>query len=498
MIEATSQNTTQSNNSHNQQEQIIYRDHQQGKEIKLGVSFGDQESGYYTDGVSGQEHYSSHPADYISVDQYSVPIENPPYTDFELTLGHNQEFGLINENHTQIDHESDNDKIDGLGDYNRGNTPVARCNECGLSFRSFSGLYHHQKTHEGQLFKCPEPECSKEYKTEHLLRRHLKVHRDHREGNLKCPHCEKTFCRADYLEIHIKRHLGQKDEKCPECGKGFVCKSDLIRHKLNVHSAFGRYQCPDCGKRLRSNTSLNRHRQSRLCIKAPMSVPYHPGCTPTIYGLVDPESEEHLRASSQSYELQDQQHQHVSTHQHQQDGLVGQDPQHQQHAQSQLTYEDTTVYPASQATPTSIFQTVIVENTLSPMNGGGNPTLNSTLEMTPQDEELTKTSPRAYETSLSFNESPDSTISPDSSDMFIQHPAHIETSTSQQNAHLHDYSSIPASYYSNQAHMGYADLQFVGNSNSVEHFFQNASVANHLPHERSSADTNASYHLVTN
>ena len=50
-----------------------------------------------------------------------------------------------------------------------------------------------------------------------------------------------TFCRADYLEIHIKRHLGQKDEKCPECGKGFVCKSDLIRHKLNVHSAFGRF-----------------------------------------------------------------------------------------------------------------------------------------------------------------------------------------------------------------------------------------------------------------
>ena len=98
--------------------------------------------------------------------------------------------------------------------------PIATCSQCGVTFRSFSGLYHHQKTHEGQLYKCPEPGCNKEYKTEHLLRRHLKVHRDHREGNLKCPHCEKTFCRADYLEIHIKRHLGQKDEKCPECGKG--------------------------------------------------------------------------------------------------------------------------------------------------------------------------------------------------------------------------------------------------------------------------------------
>ncbi|CAG5080455.1 Oidioi.mRNA.OKI2018_I69.PAR.g9597.t2.cds [Oikopleura dioica] len=453
MIETRRQNTTAQST---EQDQIIYS--HRGQEIKLGVAFENQDA-YYTD--APQDHFT-HPSDYIQVDQYSVPIENPPYSEFELQLGNNQDFGMINENHNQREHDSDND-IDGLG------------------------LYHHQKTHEGQLFKCPEPECSKEYKTEHLLRRHLKVHRDHREGNLKCPHCEKTFCRADYLEIHIKRHLGQKDEKCPECGKGFVCKSDLIRHKLNVHSAFGRYQCPDCGKRLRSNTSLNRHRQSRLCIKAPMSVPYHP-YTPAIHGLIDPESEEALRTSQSYSDIQDQ-HQVSQQHQHQAQHQVSQQ-------QPTLTYDET-VYPSATPTPSSgIFQTVIVENTLSPMNGGGNPTLNSTLEMTPQEEELSKRSPQNYETSLSFNESPDSTISADNSEMFIHHPSHVEPSTSQQN-HLHDYSSIPTSYYSNQSHMGYADLQFVGNSNSVEHFFQSASVSNHLPHERSSADLTQNQMLPT-
>ena len=113
--------------------------------------------------------------------------------------------------------------------------PIATCSQCGVTFRSFSGLYHHQKTHEGQLYKCPEPGCNKEYKTEHLLRRHLKVHRDHREGNLKCPHCEKTFCRADYLEIHIKRHLGQKDEKCPECGKGKFFNSNFCLQTIGFY-----------------------------------------------------------------------------------------------------------------------------------------------------------------------------------------------------------------------------------------------------------------------
>ena len=29
--------------------------------------------------------------------------------------------------------------------------PISRCDQCGLTFRSFSGLYHHQKTHEGLL-----------------------------------------------------------------------------------------------------------------------------------------------------------------------------------------------------------------------------------------------------------------------------------------------------------------------------------------------------------
>ena len=28
--------------------------------------------------------------------------------------------------------------------------PISRCDQCGLTFRSFSGLYHHQKTHEGK------------------------------------------------------------------------------------------------------------------------------------------------------------------------------------------------------------------------------------------------------------------------------------------------------------------------------------------------------------
>ena len=51
---------------------------------------------------------------------------------------------------------------------------ITFCTKCDQGFQSISGLYNHSKAHEGKEYPCPEPECNKKYKTEHLLRRHLK------------------------------------------------------------------------------------------------------------------------------------------------------------------------------------------------------------------------------------------------------------------------------------------------------------------------------------
>ena len=63
---------------------------------------------------------------------------------------------------------------------------VAVCKKCNQGFQSISLYNSHQKIHEndsspsyadcelGNTFTCPEDGCDKKYKTEHLLRRHLK------------------------------------------------------------------------------------------------------------------------------------------------------------------------------------------------------------------------------------------------------------------------------------------------------------------------------------
>ena len=63
---------------------------------------------------------------------------------------------------------------------------VAICKKCNQGFQSIALYNSHQKVHEnesnssyadselGNTFTCPEDGCAKKYKTEHLLRRHLK------------------------------------------------------------------------------------------------------------------------------------------------------------------------------------------------------------------------------------------------------------------------------------------------------------------------------------
>ncbi|XP_056424587.1 zinc finger protein OZF-like [Hyla sarda] len=150
----------------------------------------------------------------------------------------------------------------------RGKRPYS-CPECGKSFSKKTNVMKHLRTHtSAKPFACSE--CGKCFAQKSSLVNHYKSHSDKKP--FACPECWKWFSKKSYLMLHMRTHTGEKPYSCMECGKGFSKKSSLVRHRRThtrgkTFSEYGRYfsqksgnyrhfknhpdkpfSCPECGK----------------------------------------------------------------------------------------------------------------------------------------------------------------------------------------------------------------------------------------------------------
>ena len=109
--------------------------------------------------------------------------------------------------------------------------------ECSKTYSYKSALQRHQKIFhmKEKPFICKEDKCSKEFALQHHLKRHIKqVHSD--EKPYQCHYCDKFFKDPYNLKVHERIHTGEKPFTCnfQSCGKSFNQKGALNMH-MRIH-----------------------------------------------------------------------------------------------------------------------------------------------------------------------------------------------------------------------------------------------------------------------
>lgn len=127
-----------------------------------------------------------------------------------------------------------------------------KCPHCDTSFARRQYLSNHI-INVHNLKTCPE--CKTTFSNEDAFNAHLALHP---KKEYECGSCNKSFNSVYLLKNHRKTHVKDKPFACNICGKTFADKYYLRNH-FSIHSPVKPYTCAVCGRGFASSSALRYH-----------------------------------------------------------------------------------------------------------------------------------------------------------------------------------------------------------------------------------------------
>ena len=171
-----------------------------------------------------------------------------------------------------------------------GNTDGVRALQCPKCREAFSDEEDSFEKHVNQckVFKCFQ--CGKEFGSEFVLERHVKVF--HSKLEFQCDYCVKRFVTKDELAVHVttwhklmprkgpkvRKKIATKDGKrleegkreCKQCGEVIKGDSEWMTH-MALHGLVVQIQCDVCYKTFESEKQMQVHKKNAHMISYTMA-----------------------------------------------------------------------------------------------------------------------------------------------------------------------------------------------------------------------------------
>uniref|UniRef100_A0A182Q285 Protein krueppel n=1 Tax=Anopheles farauti TaxID=69004 RepID=A0A182Q285_9DIPT len=149
--------------------------------------------------------------------------------------------------------------------------PTHMCTICNVTYKHKHSLEIHMRRHRGDRpYKCDY--CDKSFVVPFELRRHLRIHTGQKP--YKCKFCETAFADFGSKTKHERIHTGERPYRCQYCSKTFSYSHVLNSHLL-THTGVKRHGCTFCGKCFKNLHHLKAHykthykqRTSEECVES--------------------------------------------------------------------------------------------------------------------------------------------------------------------------------------------------------------------------------------